>query len=229
MAKITPGPLAGLISGKVGNVVFSRGRYGPYIRSRVIPTLVQNEYTAAARGVLIQVSGMWGALADEEKEAWRTYAKTHPFIDRLGVTRTLQPSAVFIGINSRIGYAGGDFINVPPIATSPEVFSWVTIDATETGPAVVVEWPAAELAATEVAAMWLAVMPLGKTGYYRNRLKLVTASSAGEVSPKDITGYVDARFGAIVAGQILDLEVEKINKFTGLVSSRVVASTVVVA
>jgi hypothetical protein len=189
--------------------------------------LVQNTYTNGARELLGICAAAWGQLEPEEQQAWRTYAMTHPIVDRLGASRVLQPSAWFIALNNRLLQCYGDQINLPPIAEHPTPFASVTIEASEGGGTCLLDWPAGSLDAHESAAIWIAVMLPGKSGYYRNRLKMVIVTANGEGTPLDIAGDVAARFGAFVESQIINLEIEKWDKNTGYTSTRITASCVV--
>jgi hypothetical protein len=229
MAKVTPGPLAGVISGAVGNVVFARGRYGAYIRSRVIPTLVQNDYTGAVRDRLILLSRAWAVLDVDEKLAWRTWAATHPTIDRVGAVQVLQPSAAFISLNARVLQCGGSQIDLPPIAESPSPVTGSAISASEGSNLVEVAWTSGSMGGVQHLAVWLALYDSAGKSYYRNLLKLVTVSLNGASSPLDITSDVVARYGAFVAGQVMKCELEVWDRTTGYVSSRAFCEGVVAA
>ena len=229
MAKVTPGPLAGYISGAVGNVVFSRGRYGPYIRSRTIPTLVQNDYTRDVRDRLILLSGEWAGLDGNERDAWCTWASTHPITDRVGDVRVLQGSAAFIGLNARILQALGTQIDLPPVSEAPHGVTGSSVVAEATGGTVVVSWTSGALGATECLACRVAIYDSVGKKYYKNLLKLVTISAAAEVSPLDVGPDVLLRFGPIVAGQVVKCNLEVWDNTTGLVSPTDVCETLVVA
>jgi hypothetical protein len=229
MAKVTPGPLAGQISGKIGNVVFSRGRYGSYMRVRSIPTLVQNEYTNAVRGRLSALSQAWAALDAGERIAWSTWAATNPITDRLGVQQVLQPSAAFIQLNARIIQAGGIQIDVPPISVSPAPVSGLTVTIdTGAGDAYDVGWTSGALGATECLAIWCAVVDGVGRSYYKNLKKLLQIGAGSDTTPADIETSLTARFGDPLLGQKVYIECEVWDKSTGLISGKAIANTVVV-
>ena len=229
MAKIISGPLTGVLSGAVGNVVFSRGRYGPYIRSRTVPTLVQNYYTGDVRDRLILLSRAWKALDAGEKRAWATWAATHPITDRLGDVRVLQPSAAFIALNARVLQALGSQIDVPPVADSPPAISGQRVAAKVAGGTVILNWMSGAISATECLACWIAVYDSVGRAYYKNLLKLVEISAAAQSTGLDIGVSVATRFGPIGLGQAVKAELEVWDNTTGLISSRSVCETVVVA
>jgi len=229
MALYTPGPLVGAISGKVGNTVFARGRYGLYFRTRVIPTLVQSAYTQDVRGRLTALAQAWGALAADDKASWRTWAATNPVVNRMGASVVLQPSAAFIQCNARLIQAGGAQIDVPSIADSPAGVTGQAITAAVTVPACSVAWTSGALAADECLAVWVAVIDATGRQYYRNLLKLVEIGSGAGTTPMDIMASVEARFGTLIAGQVIKCELEVWSDTSGLKSGRVFCECVVAA
>jgi len=195
---------------------------------RVIPTLVQNDYTAEWRGRLAAVSQAWAAVSAANKEAWRTYAQTNPVVDRLGSQLTLQPSAVFIQLNTRILKCAGTQIDVPPVSLPPTGISGQSI-AVDIGPGdTEIAWTSGALGATEHLAVWAAVSDNPGRAYYKNFLKLVHVSAAAATTPEDIETDLTARFGTPIVGARVYAEIEVWDNATGLVSGRVYADTLVV-
>jgi hypothetical protein len=227
--KFVTGALVGEMSGALGPVVASRGPYGTYFRSRVIPTKVVNDYTNAARGRLASLSQDWGALTAVQKEAWATWAATNKVTDRLGAQRVLQPSAAFIQLNARILMCGGSQISIPPVATPPTALTSLTVAADASDSTVTVTYTATPLGAGLKAAIWVAVVNSAGRKYYRNLLKLVAHTSAAQASPYAAGADVEARFGDLIEGQTIHCEVEIWDPATGLVSGRLYDSCVVAA
>ena len=228
MAKFKPGPMVGSISGKLGNVVFTRGRYGAVIRTRTIPTLVQTDYTQEARGRLAALSQSYGGLTAAQKEAWRTWAQVNPVKDRLGDSLFLQPSAAFIQLNANIQKAGGSQISDPPVINAPDAITGMTVVATD-APDSDVAWTSGALAETEVLFIWAAVIDNPGRDYYRNLLKLVKATGAAATTPQAIEPELLLRFGTLIEGQKLVVEAEVVDSSTGLKSGRVYADCLVTA
>lgn len=94
MAKITS--TFGPMSGKVGGVVFSRNRYGTYLRLKVIPVNPGTLYQTAQRNYQADVAGEWQALTTEQRQAWDAYAANTPILGRNGQPLTLSGQAMFI-------------------------------------------------------------------------------------------------------------------------------------
>lgn len=229
MAKYKPGPLAGQLSGKLGNVVFRRGRYGSVISTRSMPTLVQSDYTTDVRGRLAILSQQWGALTDEQKEAWKTWAQTHQVTDRLGDQITLQGNAAYIQLNANILKAGGTAIDVPPVVGPPLGLVTATLTCAAGTPTASLAYTATPLGTGLKLQIWAAVVDSPGRAYYRNMLKLVKVSAAAAASPVTFETELAARFGTLIEGQLVHVEACVVDPATGLVSGRIYAKDLVAA
>lgn len=227
--KIKYGAMIGMLSGALGNIVASRNRYGAYLRSRVVPTKVTSDFTNDVRGRLAYLSQYWASLTEGKKVAWNTWASTNPITDSLGDKRVLQGSAAFVQLNARKMQAGGDLIDVPPVAAAPSVVEGLAVAAAAGAGTASVTWTSGALPAGCCAAIWIAVVDSAGRSYYKNLLKLVHISAAAGTSPQDVAADIVARFGNLIAGQVIHCEVEVWDNLTGLVSGRVYATTTVTA
>lgn len=228
MAKYTPGPLAGQLSGAVGNVVFTRNRYGSVLRIRAIPTLVQNDYTGYVRGLMHTVADSWAGLLDAERSAWATWAASNPVVDRLGVPRVLQGNAAYTGINMRAIQSGGTEIRVPPVGPAPTPIDNPVLQVDLAGPVADLTWDTKDVTGTEVLHLWFAMWESAGKSYYKNLLKLCyVGPPTAWLSTSFLTELI-ARFGALQEGWQVRSHARVCDYATGLVSVDAVSSTVVV-
>lgn len=227
MAKFKMGPVVGDVSGALGNVVFSRNRYGPVMRVRVVPVKVVSDYTVDIHGRLATLSQAWSALDPENMVAWKTWAEENPITDRLGDKRVLQPSAAFIGLNMRIIGAGGTQIDVPPLDPAPGSPGELTVVAENT-PNLVTVATANAPAAGQCCQIWACVLDSAGRTYYKNRLKSVFISSAAAAGPHDITTEMVARFGELLTGAVVKVHAQFVDNTTGLVGGVSIGSSAVI-
>lgn len=99
MAICTGGPLAGVVSGKVGSVVFVQSRYGAVVRKTGIRVDRRTESQLAVRARYEQVVGWWSGLSEGQREAWRAAAAGETFPNRLGVARYLSGFGLFVKVH----------------------------------------------------------------------------------------------------------------------------------
>ena len=128
MAKFTPGPAVAAVSGSVGGTVFSRNRYGAYMRFRAIPVKSTTADALAAKSRMATYSAAWSALTAAQRLAWNAYAQTHPQPDALGFPQILTGHVLYVGLNTRLAHASQSAIDIPPLQNNP--VGLVTLSAT---------------------------------------------------------------------------------------------------
>lgn len=228
MAKFIAGNLAGMISGKIGNLVFSHGRYGPIIRTRVKPVITTSSYTEATRNIMTTCSRAWAALTEDQKTAWKTWSNSNPITDRLGTSQTLSPHAAYNQINGRHLIYPGTALSVPPVGTNPSALSTATvtydIGAGEVG------ITCAPFPFGANCTPWVEAAVVGSAGirYVKNLRKFAGYNTNNNVNPFIIKDIVEDRFGTLAVGQILHLWIYMYDSATGLLSAPLYKSGAIV-
>ena len=121
MARIVLGPTVASASGSVGGCVFSRNRYGPYIRQRVNPVNPNTFYQNQVRSLFSVLSTAWNIDLDQaERDAWILYA-----LNTFGANGMTGQNA-YIALNSVRMAPSSPFLRLD---TAPGVFN-----LTELGP-----------------------------------------------------------------------------------------------
>lgn len=120
----------GQLSGKAGNNVASRNRNGSYIRTRVIPTLVQNAATTAVRGNFSTLSSNWRLLTDAQRAAWADFGGNVSRTDSLGQVYTLTGQQAYLLVNRNLFTMGVASTAVAPTFSPPAAPVTLTITAT---------------------------------------------------------------------------------------------------
>jgi hypothetical protein len=208
-------------------VVFTRGRYGSSIRTKVSPTRSESAATLDVRNRLTILSKAWADLDAGERIAWSTWAATNPITDRLGAQQVLQGSAAFIQLNARILQAAGTKIVVPPIGGPPPALTSASVVSDVSSNTVTVTFAATPLAAGHCLAVWCACLDgAGRTAYKSFR-KLIAVSAAAQASTLECHTLFETRFGNNLSGQNLYFDIEVWDNTTGLVSARKSCSCVV--
>src|SRR3990172_7670510 len=115
MAKIMYGGPVANASGSIGGVVFSRNRFGPYIRRRATPVTSTSVYALNAKNLFSTASAAWRALTSPQRLAWETWGQTNPVTDSLGQKQVLTGQQAYVQINGRLLTDGAAQVSVPPI------------------------------------------------------------------------------------------------------------------
>lgn len=219
MALFTAGPVVGQISGRVGASVFSHNRGGPYIRNGTIPTLVSSQEAINAKARLAAQSQAWDNLTIAQRLAWSEWAKSNPVVNRLGSQVTIAGNAAFVGINTRLAYAGDTLLTEPPLADPPTALASITLTLDIGAGNFEIAYTATPLGAGVRLWVLLTVLNNPAINYVENRLRLLVASAAAQASPLDIKTETVARFGTLAVGQKVVARVHTFDGATGLLSA----------
>lgn len=112
----------GDIRGSIGGKVYSRNRYGPYIKNRVKPVNPNTARQQAARLNFSDIAEHWSStLTAAERTAWNLYGASVPVVNRLGQQIYLSGFNHFIRSNTPIKQVAGIVVEAgPTIFTLPE-------------------------------------------------------------------------------------------------------------
>lgn len=89
-------------SGKLGGTVFSRGRGGTYVRTRVMPSNPQTVAQQSARAIFGAISSAWRTLTEQQRDEWNAITADYPTKNRLGETKILSGKALFQKLNTNL-------------------------------------------------------------------------------------------------------------------------------
>lgn len=102
MALFIPGgPAGGAPSGSLGSIVFSKNRFGSYMRTRIVPTNPATADQVLARNRMSDLTNRWlNTLTDLQRQEWATYAANVPVTNRIGQQIFLTGLNWYVASNS---------------------------------------------------------------------------------------------------------------------------------
>jgi len=228
MAIFTSGGAVGQISGRVGGLVYSHNRGGPYIRNGTIPTLVTSDEAINAKARMTAQSQRWDNLTDTQRLSWKTWAASNPVVNRLGKQVIVGANAAFVGINTRCNLAGQALIDDPPIADPPLALASITLTLDIGAGNFQIAYTATPTPADVHVWVRLCVLNNPAVNYVENRLRFLGVSAPGVASPFDIEALTEARFGTLAVGQKVVARVHTFDRTTGLLSAPIQADGLII-
>lgn len=96
-------PILGELSGSIANNVFSRNRFGAYVRNRSKPVDPFTPAQQAQRQLMQESNVNWKLLTAAERNAWINYAANTPVVNRLGDQIFLTGRQMYLKNNLFIG------------------------------------------------------------------------------------------------------------------------------
>jgi hypothetical protein len=102
--------------GSMAGNVFSRNRYGAYVRARTTPVNPQSGRQSAIRAIVSLVSAAWlGTLSQANRDAWGVFASNVPATNKLGEVINLSGFNQFVRSNVANLNVGGSLISAGPV------------------------------------------------------------------------------------------------------------------
>jgi hypothetical protein len=229
MAKVIYGGVVGQVSGSVGAITHSRNRYGTYIRRRTNPTQPRTDYQLQIRSILTQLSQAWNGIGDTNKTAWNQYAQTAPVVDSLGLKQVLTGHVAYIQNNLRLVLAGSAAMATPPTAPPPQPLKQLSVTAAAGAGTATIVYTNTPTGADVGLAIRAVLLDNPGVVFVKNRLKLIKLTGSNEASPYDIFTALTTRFGALVIGQKVVVEVARFDELAGQLSAPLRAEVVIAA
>lgn len=223
----TPGIAVSQMSGSLGGVTASRNRGGQYFRDRAIPVTNTSTYAMNVKARLAQLSQAWAALTAAQRQAWTQWAQQNPIVNALGFSITKSGHQSYVGINSRLLADSQAALADPPISAAPAGLLTLTQTADIGSGTFTLAYTATPLGATVKLWIRAAVEDSAGVNFVRNRLKFVGTSAAAETSPFDYQSLVETRFGTLIVGQTVHVDVATFDTATGLLSPGLVSKLAV--
>jgi len=104
-------------SGKRGNMVWQRNRYGQYSYPAFVPFNARSPAQVAVRGVFGAVSSRWRTLAEDQRVVWCAVARRKKSKPRLRQCGPLTGFLLFVKINVALANRGLAQVDLPPEAS----------------------------------------------------------------------------------------------------------------
>ena len=201
MAKIKTTAIVADIRNKLNGSVFSKNRYGSYVRTKVTPVNPQSTAQQNQRNQLATNAQAWRGLTEAQRQAWIAAASNFPFTDIFGDTKTLSGSALYVKLNNNLVGAGQAAISDPPAPVAIPALVLGTFTAAETGATVSLAFTD-----TPVPAGFAIIVDAtpnigaGKS-FVKNLFRRITTLAAAATSPASLGTAFAAVHGTPVAGQ----------------------------
>lgn len=101
--------------GKNNGNVYSKNRYGAYVRTKVTPVNRRTSFQTAVRAAFTSFSTSWSAtLTEAQRRAFSAFAALHAFTNIFGEKRFLDGKAMYIKINAALSNALLAPVTAPP-------------------------------------------------------------------------------------------------------------------
>lgn len=198
--------------GKLGGHVLTKSRNGASVRTKVTPTNPQTSYQQANRSIFGQLSSNWTSLTEAQRQAWNSAVKEFEKTNIFGDLKAPAGRDLYISLNRNILQAGGTEILIPPTkqGIKPNAIKDLSFD--QANSVIDIELQT-ELDANEMALVYFTA-PMSPGRYnFSGAYRFFNAEVAAGIKV-EFLDYKE-RFGELVPGKALGLQVVICNKVTG--------------
>ena len=101
-------------SGKCGNTVWQRNRFGQYSYPAFTPFNPRTPNQLAIRAIFAAVSARWRTLPQEQRDVWCAVARTMKSRPRLRQCGPLTGFLLFVKVNVALAHRGLPQVDLPP-------------------------------------------------------------------------------------------------------------------
>lgn len=229
MAKILFTAVVADMRAKLNGSVFSKNRYGAYVRTKVTPTNPSTTAQVNARNILATHSQGWRSLTSAQRTGWINASPNFPFTDVFGNVRYLAGNALYVKLNSNLNYAEEAAIDDAPSPVSIPAITLVSVAAAAGAGTVAVTFAPTPVPAGFAMIIEATPNVSPSINFVSNKFRNVAVVAAAGTSPHATgTAYV-AKFGGMTAGQQLFVRVFLISTDSGQAGIPLQASAVVAA
>lgn len=214
--------------GKIGGHVASKNRGGAYMRTKVSPSNPRTTAQLAIRNGLSTFSQGWKALTAAQRNAWSGAVESFAKTDVFGSLKSPSGINLYIKLNQNLTEAAQTPLVLPPLPAGVDSPETITVTGAAGTPALSLSYTGATAPS---GLTWLIsgtpqISP-GKS-YVKNLFRTFSVVAAPASSPVNILAAYTARFGTLVAGMKVVVQVVVVNNATGQ-KSLPVQSVVIIA
>lgn len=215
MALVKPSILVEELAGKAGNVVFFRGPGSQRVRNQAIPIDRRTPSQVAQRGYMSTISKRWSDITESQRNAWNVAAASPEWTqkDRFGVPFQMSGEQLYCKLNLRMIQQGNTPLTDPPARHAFAELGLGAITATSSPQAFTIAYTGT-LEATDV---WIvrasAQVSVGKMS--SNSVYTVEIGGGTSATPIDILADYTAKFGTLIAGRKIFVELWQSSDLTG--------------
>lgn len=221
MGKVTYGPVASEVHGKVGLTVFARNRSGAYARQWVKPANPNTTRQQTVRANLKAIAAAWSkTLTDTQRAGWTALGQSSLYATRFGLDAPKTGRQLFLSLNLTTQNLSAAMLTDPPELQSPDPASNLLIANLTNAPNTVkLSWDGATGAHTYTVVYATKNLNAG-VQFFIDNLRQIAVIPPSPTQPVDVTTAYLLKFGSILAGQKIGFAIKTANALDGVLSPR---------
>lgn len=229
MAKILMTAIVADIRNKLNGSVFSKNRYGAYVRTKVTPVNPKTAAQTAQRSSFAANAQAWRGLTEAQRLSWAAAAPNFPVTDIFGNPKILSPSALYSKLNGNLASIG-----VAALASAPALVAVGVVDITLlTADQSVPDMTVQALPINVPVGFRMVIRATGTIGagqsFVKNKFRIIAVFPANASTSVNIYSEWSAKFGLLTVGTKIFVEFYLVSITSGQAGIASQLSTIVVA
>lgn len=230
MAKIKWGSIVTDGRGKVGGQVYSKNKFGAYLRNKVTPVNPQTLAQTQARTRFVGFSQGWRGLTSVQRQQWNDATINFPKTNQFGDTVYLTGAQLYQSLNNTLQVTSSSTLTAPPTPASVTAITAATLTAAKGTPAMSLTFAPTPVPASTSYLIYMTNGVSPGVSFVKNLYRLVTVIAAAATSPQALLTAYAAKYGAVpAAGQVVFCRIVPVNTLTGQQGTGFEVSAVVAA
>lgn len=215
--------------GKVGGHVFAKNRGGAYMRTKVTPSNPQTSYQSSVRQSLATFAQGFRSLTASQIAAWNAAVGDFKKTDIFGDIKNPSGINLYVKLNANLAEVAIAALTNPPLPSAVVGPETITATAAAGIPALSLAWTGGAVPANTswIVSASAQVSPGVSAG--KGKMRQLQVLPAADTTPTALLAAYNARFGTLVAGRKIFIEVIAVNELTGQKSPALTTSLVVAA
>lgn len=215
-------------SGKINGHVASKNHAGSFLRTKVTPLNPRTASQTAVRAMISTLSQGWRALTSAQIVAWNAAVGNFSKTDIFGDKKNPTGFNLYMGLNKNLADVGVDALGAPPLAEAVLTVVPTALTATAGTASLSLTLSAAVPAGTKVKVMATRGLSAG-INFVKSQFRQISTLAAAATSPVNLLTAYNTKFGSLVAGQKIFVQLVFVNETTGQSSKSTIISAIVAA
>jgi hypothetical protein len=215
--------------GKAGGHVFSKNRGGSYMRTKVTPSNPQSASQQSTRASLTRFAQGFRALTAEQIAGWNAAVENFKSTNIFGDIKNPSGINLYVRLNTLIILAGGTALTSAPLPTSVSALTALSAAADVSSTSFDVTFAPTPIPANHSLIIEATKQSSPGVSAFKGKATVIQVEAAAATSPADIYAAYVAKYGALVAGQKIEVRAYFVNKLTGQKGTPLTTSVLVTA
>lgn len=228
MAKVKFSALISEMRNKLNGSVFSRNRGGAYLRNKVTPVNPNTIAQAAVRSRLTGFAQAFRSLTAAQIAAWNSAVSNYATTDIFGDLKNPSGINLYNKLNLNLAKVGVAAISSPPLPGLVPTVTALSVVADESAQSFTVTFAPTPVPANTAFVLRATKQLSPGISNAKSEFRQIDYYVAAATSPQVSTTEYLAKFGALVAGQKIFVELVPVNTVTGQAGIAIQANTIVV-